>query len=274
VSKDPTDTSRRPTGSGNPKKRENAAGPSICRTKSFGPFFSFRGPPYRFIHVQPLSLYSWRVRLEFSKFWKKLIRLAGVDGFMRILALGFAMLFLGFSLNVAATATEPLFFAEGWTLFSVPLNGPTLSRGINGYNNCHYSPVWHWTGTQYVMAGNSDAPMALEAGKAYWIRVTNSASNPLERPCGGNGITFSGTSSFTEFNEYALHAGWNMVGGLNRDVALSDVKAGCQVTSGPWAYNTISKQYEKSLTLQPYNGFWIKVSEACALHSGPTIYNG
>ncbi len=202
---------------------------------------------------------------------------------MRILALGFA-LFLVMSIGVSAIQSPGVpcridsrpgycvFGTDyGWNLFSVPVQGGQVSFTSN--ENCVFSPVWHWDGTQYLRVGSPNQLLTLEPRKAYWVKMEQPSD--INRQCGSENIHgIIGGTLATEFNNYALHAGWNMVGGLNEAVAFNDIKAGCQVKSGPWKHNSHTNQYEKSLTLERYAGYWIKVSEACALHSGPTIYNG
>ena len=132
------------------------------------------------------------------------------------------------------TQSFVLSLSTGWNLVSFPImptdtSVASVMSGITGYS------VKTWSGTNYV------TPTNFMAGKGYWIKVTSDET-----------ITLTGTevASVT----LPLVTGYNVVGGPNSIVEVSDVLSGFYVVA---AWNGAG--YSASTSFEPGTGYLVLV---------------
>jgi len=153
---------------------------------------------------------------------------------------------------------------QGWNLFSVPLsyyagtddcnNAVCYGPGTNGLkvieNTCgdlDSLKIWKWDSTnrEYIKT----LPYT---PYGYWVKMEETCS-----------ITFA--MNIVNLEGFALHDGWNSVGGPTKSVQFDDIKGDCTILSGPWRYLTHMNKYERTSFLAAGEGYFIKVSGDCTL---------
>ena len=136
----------------------------------------------------------------------------------------------------------------GWNLFSIPVNDvkstDELLRGCDVT-----SKVWHYSNEK----GEYESVSEIKPGLGYWVKVRSDCTVKVS----DNIVT---TEQFPE-----LLMGWNHIGAPSQTAIFSNVKGNCDVLSGPWKFNTVTNQYEKSEVLEPGVGYFIKVKDNCRL---------
>jgi hypothetical protein len=141
---------------------------------------------------------------------------------------------------------------QGWNMVSVPVNGKVDMNAVAA--ECSSSPyAWRLTADGYVK------DKTLVPGYGYWIKAGQNCKFNVQ------------VGSDTSFSLAKLFPGWNLVGALDTEVAISDYAGTCSITSGPWYYSHItaaatdSPSYVYSAKLVPGQAYWIKVPESCSL---------
>ncbi len=147
--------------------------------------------------------------------------------------------------NVTLSATV----SDGWNLLSLPVVPADSSKTtlFPGSTSSAFSYI-----AGYVVANY------LRIGVGYWLKFGSSSTVPL-----------SGTSVQQE--SLAVAAGWNIIGPPSTSIAASDITpVGTTVASRYFSYSSGSG-YLISDTLQPGEGYWVKVSAAgkLVLGAGP-----
>ncbi len=126
---------------------------------------------------------------------------------------------------------------EGWNLLSLPIslvdprssvlfpNSTSLTYGFNG---------------SYIIADS------IKNGYGYWVKMDSSRTHTFI----GNKI-----DSIT----VALKKGWNLIGGLNQNINVSDITTipPGLISSQFWVYNS---GYSESPVVEMGKGYWIKLS--------------
>ncbi len=138
-------------------------------------------------------------------------------------------------------------YQPGWNLFSIPL---TYADLVN--SSCQrgaLSPIWKLQNGKYVRTSY------LYGGDGYWIYASSGCS-----------VTYYGPN-LTASVLPSLSAGWNMIGGLGYATPLSTIIGNCDVTGGPYGFNTSSHSYYNATVLSPGSGYFIDVSSDCSLGS-------
>ena len=129
---------------------------------------------------------------------------------------------------------------KGWNLFSVPVD----SNIKDVESTCAFYPS-----NIFEYSGSYLNPSALAAGKGYWFRTSNDCSLKVK------GVSSSGS-------EIALNAGWNAIG---VPYASSNFKGDCKFVKGPYSYDSTARKWVSASSLQPFKGYFVKVSSACKM---------
>jgi len=62
----------------------------------------------------------------------------------------------------------------------------------------------------------------------------------------------------------ALYEGWNLISSpLEDGISNATIAKYCKIKSGPWIYDTSTKDYTKTDKVMPYVGAWVKVEKDC-----------
>ncbi|MBS3068437.1 hypothetical protein J4450_07040 [Candidatus Micrarchaeota archaeon] len=136
-------------------------------------------------------------------------------------------------------------FSKGWNLFSIPFKNAKISSTCDGFDlvkkRWYYdSETKQWT-----------HPVSLEEGKGYWFKTKDDCTVDVE----GDSFDIS----------LKLNKGWNQIGSSSQKEEFESLLASCDVIHGPWGYSTEDKKYEKADKVLVGNGYFVKVSETCAL---------
>jgi C1A family cysteine protease len=143
--------------------------------------------------------------------------------------------------------TTPL--AAGWNLISVPY--ATAEYSIPSPSSIQVIYTYDPTTRAYTITPLED----MQPGKAYWVASMDDTE-----------ITMSGTDASPITS--VLTAGWNLIGGMHQDIALGNIGID---PSDAWAmpfvygYNTRTRAYEPTTTLQPGHGYWGAVTVDCSI---------
>jgi len=156
------------------------------------------------------------------------------------------------TLTVEKSREYEIELLAGWNMFSIPINSAKYIHKV--LRGCDViSRVWHYSNADKKYKSVDK----IDPGLGYWVKVRSDCV-----------IKMSDTMVTTEqFPE--LLAGWNQIGAPSQTVNIHDVIGDCNLLSGPWRYNSITKKYEKSETLDPGKGYFVKVENNC--HFGPEI---
>jgi len=65
----------------------------------------------------------------------------------------------------------------------------------------------------------------------------------------------------------SLKKGWNLVSPADESLS-KDYLQGCKIASGPWEWSPQLFKYQKTNTLSPLRGYWVRVDEDCDLSVG------
>jgi hypothetical protein len=142
-------------------------------------------------------------------------------------------------------------FYSGWNIFSLPLK-PTSELK----SDCKAtSKLWHYSTETGNYEEIKDIMLNGKTGWGYWLKVSEDCS-----------VTVSGTKISVD-NFEKLNTGWNQIGGPAEPVKFSTIVGDCKVVGGPWRYNALTGQYEKTDYLNPGEGYWINVENSCELSS-------
>jgi len=143
------------------------------------------------------------------------------------------------------TAGYSIKLLPGWNMFSVPLVKASIAR-----TNCDMGTIWHYGAAEkrYFKQTPLLAGATLPGQSGYWFKAKNACVIELsgERLQSLDGLT--------------LYRGWNHVGAPYSDVTWDAVKGDCELSAGPWAYDTAGGK-----TLEAGKGYWIKVAGECTL---------
>ncbi|MHA1835083.1 MAG: COG1470 family protein [Candidatus Baldrarchaeia archaeon] len=138
----------------------------------------------------------------------------------------------------------------GWNMFSLPVT-PTSELE----SDCEQiGKIWHYS----PETGRYEEVKDLLNGKVgwgYWIKVREKCKMKVR----GNSITVD------EFE--GLKPGWNQIGSPSQAVNFFSIIGNCNLLSGPWKYDSASKNYVKTHILQPGEGYFVKVESYCKLGS-------
>lgn len=168
-------------------------------------------------------------------------------------------------LKAFATAADPgsLTLTQGWNLISMPLQPSdtaigTVLAGLSG----NYTIVWGYPNQAWKFYDPTDPEgstlTTLEAGNAYWIRMTSAAT-----------LTLTGTTPSTSVG---LGSGWNLAGynttssGATSS-ALSTIAGSYTIVWGypvqAWRFFDPTDEEGSTLTqFSPGGGYWIKTTTA------------
>jgi len=141
-----------------------------------------------------------------------------------------------------------VFLKKGWNLFSFPVN---VYSYYTANTNCIVnSTVWTMKNGIYVEANNA------ENGYGYWIKVVDDCVVNMS----GQKLAIQDFRSLTE--------GWNLIGAPSDPANIEDIKGSCEIEKGPLWYDPSIVSYVKRDTLQPGNGYFVKVKQSCRLGEG------
>ena len=113
------------------------------------------------------------------------------------------------------------------------------------------SGMWYYSNGRYFKVNK--ATLRFVNGHGIWIKLKDDCN-----------YTFSGTP-LTIDKFPVLKKGWNSIGAPGETVDFANVSGNCNVLSGPWKYNTLSKNYENVTQLVPGEGYWLKLDGTCKL---------
>ncbi len=141
---------------------------------------------------------------------------------------------------------KALEFSKGWNLFSIPFKNAKVSTTCEGFDLV--KKRWYYDSKAKQWAH----PVNLEEGKGYWFKTKEDCTVDVS----GDSFDISGLE---------LNKGWNQIGSSSQKEEFDSLLASCDVTHGPWGYNTEDKKYEKADKVLVGKGYFVKVSEACKL---------
>jgi len=104
-----------------------------------------------------------------------------------------------------------------------------------------------------------DANTVLYPGQGYFVTIENECEFTMT----GDKFTidhvgYLGTNS--------IKPGWNLIGAPSEKINdFDDVEGICDVVSGPWGFDAAQYQYERTQTLMPGKGYFIKTTNNCNL---------
>ncbi|HEY3333530.1 MAG TPA: choice-of-anchor tandem repeat GloVer-containing protein [Capsulimonadaceae bacterium] len=184
----------------------------------------------------------------------------------------------GYSDSAPVSATYTIIgptYAAGINLFSAPYDYPTTPLDtLFGYTGATVA-VWTPFDSRYFVSPEGLAN-SIRLGVGYWARFPKTIT-----------FTSAGTpADSTQPFVINLAPGWNMIGDpFTTSVPLSSVTFGAGVSYANaitavdpiisptmWAYNTTTKAYVKSSTLEPLKGYWLyayKTTSMMLPGSGP-----
>ncbi len=167
------------------------------------------------------------------------------------------------------TGTFSIKLLKGWNLISSPIytihggacteeHGETLCiEGEVGVvvtsTTCSPATLWHQENGQYVDSGKLGVNSEIVPFQGFWANVAGNCELKLS---GGTQVSLDGLH---------LSKGWNQIGGPLQPTAFTELKGNCKVTSGPLRYNTAAGAFEKAVTLQPGEGYFLKTAGECSL---------
>jgi len=179
--------------------------------------------------------------------------------------------------SCSETFRQSIIFYSGWNMFSNPVNTvipvseffkqvitttiPPVETSeqvpsIVPMRTCTYDSiagkVWHYSNGKY------EETSLLNPGEGYWVKMKNYCFVEVE----GKPVVISDFPT--------LNTGWNQIGSPSESVQFSTVAGNCKVAGGPWKYNAVTKQYEKSDYLMPGIGYWVNVESQCKLGESET----
>ena len=136
--------------------------------------------------------------------------------------------------------------SAGWNLMAIPLvvDNMSLSSMFPEATN-----AYAYNGSTYVTTDT------LRAGVGYWINFPASKAYTI------TGTPFSGVS------KVSVHAGWNMIGSYHDAATSFFVQGPNAIESNFFDYN--NNRYRTRTQLDPWAGYWVKVTNA-----GELFYNG
>jgi len=114
--------------------------------------------------------------------------------------------------------------------------------------------IWHYSNGKY------EEVSLLNPGEGYWVKMKTQYYCFVQIE--GKPVVISDFPT--------LNAGWNQIGSPSESVQFSTVVGNCKVAGGPWKYNAVTKQYEKSDYLMPGIGYWVNVESQCKLGESET----
>jgi hypothetical protein len=143
-----------------------------------------------------------------------------------------------------AQITDTICVEAGWNMLSLPLN----------VQDAHYLTIFPDAISKpfpYPYGYYSDD--TLRIGKAYWIKFG-----------AANSYIISGESIHTL--EIVVNAGWNMIGSISYPARVKNIQYNDSeiIHSDYFRYNPASG-YEKSDTITPGVGYWVKIDRSCKL---------
>lgn len=162
--------------------------------------------------------------------------------------------------TVPANCDYRIEFNAGWNMFSIPVNKVVQTSELfatmaadttDGEKICTTndvaSKIWHYLDGKYASTSS------IEPGLGYWVKMRDNCV-----------VCVTGEPVTIDYFP-KLSSGWNQVGGPTESVEFSTSVGDCTVTGGPWNYNTLTKQYERSTYLDAGKGYWIRVDSGCLL---------
>lgn len=147
---------------------------------------------------------------------------------------------------ISVERTHTITLTKGWNLFSIPFDSARVVSTCPRFSTTRRP--WHYDST----TKNWVRVLVLEGGKGYWLKATDTCT-----------ITATGTENVEA--RQTLSAGWNQVGASFDVESLSPMLTSCTVTNGPWAYDTVQKQYVRATETERGNGYFVKVSATCTM---------
>jgi len=150
-----------------------------------------------------------------------------------------------FKISITTELEVTLMLKPGWNMVSLPLvpedsSAEAIMEGVEFYQ------LVAWSGVGYV------AGSIFEPGAGYWLLVLEDVN-----------ITVSGTP--LESLNLVLPAGWSMMGGLDTEVAASEVF--------PGFYQLVTwtgTGYIPAIVFESGKGYWALVLEETQIHLPPT----
>lgn len=141
--------------------------------------------------------------------------------------------------SAPVTITQSFSLRNSWNMISIPFT-------LNDYTKTHLYPSA--VSSAFSFEGSYIPYGTLKNGVAYWLKFNGDQNVPL------SGILRSQDTINTIF-------GWNMIGSIGAAVPVSTISSipGGLATSKFYGY---AGSYYDADTIQPGNGYWVKVSQA------------
>jgi hypothetical protein len=157
-----------------------------------------------------------------------------------------------------ATPTFAMKLRHGWNLVSVPYSegcfkSTTCPSGVKAYAYDRASGGYvNWTGRIYGQSPNCN----MAQGAAYWIKTSADCEIVYE----GKGAAFDFAGP-----QRALPNSWYALGAPLATTTWESVRGNCEARNGPWKFDAMNQQWVKATSLNPTEGFFVKVKSECDL---------
>ncbi|MBI4009956.1 MAG: LamG domain-containing protein [Candidatus Aenigmarchaeota archaeon] len=153
-----------------------------------------------------------------------------------------------------------LWLTRGWNLFSTPVYEKTSLTEFKDFEtNCRYTgSVWGFD--NLIKKYSKIIYITDRFAAGYWVRVKDDCFVIVK----GDDY-YKIDDYFGEERGIKLNKGWNIIGGVADQIEFSEIRGDCVFNSGPYRYNSFSKEYEKAVITDPGKGYIINVNEDCTL---------
>ena len=148
-------------------------------------------------------------------------------------------------------AQKTINLKSGWNMFSIPVN--TLIS-VDKFSDCGTTEMYHYN----PLKNEYEFANVIEPGLGYWIQLNSDCTVDVE----------DGDLSIDNFPN--LRTGWNQVGSPTVAIDFSTITGNCNILDGPYSYNPEANLYQEPSTLEPGNGYWIRVESDCTLGTPST----
>lgn len=175
--------------------------------------------------------------------------------------------------NISAIRTEQVSLIAGWNLISLPLDpsNKSITSVLNSIEG-KYLSVWAYGVAgweRYIVGAPGNNLSTMEAGRGYWIKMTQSAT-----------LTITGEDTYNKAVQ--LRQGWNLVGynsliSRTREEALASIDglyySVWTYVNGGWLRYIPGASGNNLTEMKPWEGYWINAVQNCVweLETGPDI---
>lgn len=173
----------------------------------------------------------------------------------------FIMLLL---LCVTFASTYRIDLEKGYNLVSIPYPSVYLVEN----NNCIVNRIWVYYGGKYITSNFSTDignPLGINYN-SFFVYAKEQCSIEL-------GTDMNVSQLLSKDNLYDIwqrgggglnfKKGWNFLAGFYASPEVDEISGDCTITSGPYRYDAVKREWSREDTLKPGMGYIVKVSNDC-----------